>query len=153
MCYWLKSNQSFENISCTQFTIVHIIHSKSVTWHRLAPCIIPRLISHRKIQVTKCLGRWYYTIFFAYIPNRINYLRVGRIKFIYITIYVMHYTCLKQLFLKRMSKNQIVYWHLYAYADGDTSLVLAFKLILVYFQHTFIVKLNQTVRTFDHLLN
>ena len=40
-------------------------------------------------------------------------------------------------FLKRMSKNQIVYRHLYAYADDDTLLVLAFKLILVYFQHTF----------------
>ena len=27
----LKSNQSFENILCTQFTIVHIIQTKSVT--------------------------------------------------------------------------------------------------------------------------
>ena len=41
--------------------------------------------------------------------------------------------------LKRMSKNQIVYWHLYAY--DDTLLFLAFKLILVYFQHIFIVYL------------
>ena len=41
--------------------------------------------------------------------------------------------------LKRMSKNQIIYWHLYAY--DDTLLVLAYKLILVYFQHIFIVYL------------
>ena len=52
-----------------------------------------------------------------------------------------------------MSKNQIVYRHLYAYADDDTLLVLAFKLILVYFQHTFYSLFNETVSTFDHLLN
>ena len=32
-----------------------------------------------------------------------------------------------QLFLKLISKNQIVYWHLYAYADDDKLLVSAFK--------------------------
>ena len=32
--------------------------------------------------------------FFAYITDKINYLRVGRIKFIYITMEVMHSTCL-----------------------------------------------------------
>ena len=32
--------------------------------------------------------------FFAYIPDKISYLRVGKIKFIYITIEVMHCTCL-----------------------------------------------------------
>ena len=32
----------------THFTIVHIIQAKSVTLYRLAHCIIPRLISHRK---------------------------------------------------------------------------------------------------------
>ena len=31
--------------------------------------------------------------FFANIPDKINYLRVGRIKFIYIKIEVVHYTC------------------------------------------------------------
>ena len=31
---------------------------------------------------------------FAYIPDRFNYIRVGRIQFIYITIDVMHYTTL-----------------------------------------------------------
>ena len=35
-----------------------------------------------------------YYFFCAYIPDKINYLRVGRIKFIYITIEVMIYTCL-----------------------------------------------------------
>ena len=52
-----------------------------------------------------------------------------------------------------MSTNQIEYWHLYAYADDDTLLVLAFKLILVYFQHTFYSLSNETVSTYDHLLN
>ena len=52
-----------------------------------------------------------------------------------------------------MSTNQIVYWHLYAYADDNTLLVLAFKLILVYFQHTFYSLFNETVSTYDHLLN
>ena len=32
--------------------------------------------------------------FYAYITGKNNYLRVGRIKFIYITIEVMHCTCL-----------------------------------------------------------
>ena len=50
-----------------------------------------------------------------------------------------------------MSKNQIVYLHLYA--DEDTLLVLAFNLILVYFQHTFYSLLNEAVSTFDNLLN
>ena len=49
-----------------------------------------------------------------------------------------------------MSNNQIVYCHVYAYADDDTLLVLAFKLILVYFQHTFYSLFNETVSTFDH---
>ena len=44
----MKSNQSFENILYTQFTIVHIIQTKSVTYYRVAPFIIPRLMSHRK---------------------------------------------------------------------------------------------------------
>ena len=35
-------------ILCIQFTIVHIMQTKSVTYHRLAPCIIHRLISHRQ---------------------------------------------------------------------------------------------------------
>ena len=52
-----------------------------------------------------------------------------------------------------MYKNQIVYGHVYAYADDDTLLVLAFKLILVYFQHPFYSLFNETVSTFDHLLN
>ena len=38
--------------------------------------------------------------FFAYIPDKINYLRVGRIKFIYITIEVMHCTCLQSVIYK-----------------------------------------------------
>ena len=50
-----------------------------------------------------------------------------------------------------MSKNQIVYWHLYA--NDDTILVLAFKLILVYFQHTLYCLFNDSVSTYDHLLN
>ena len=54
-----------------------------------------------------------------------------------------------QLFLKGMSKNQTVYCHLYAY--DDTLLVLAFKLILVYFQHYSLY--CETVSTYDHLLN
>ena len=58
-----------------------------------------------------------------------------------------------QLFLKRMYNNQIVYRHLYAYADDDTLLVLAFKLTLVYFQHTFYSLFNENISTFDHLLN
>ena len=52
-----------------------------------------------------------------------------------------------------MSKTQIVYWQLYAYADYDTLLVLAFKLIVSYFQHTFYSLFSVTVSTFDHLLN
>ena len=35
--------------------------------------------------------------FFAYIPDKINYLRFGRIKFIDITMEVMHYTCLQSV--------------------------------------------------------
>ena len=56
-------------------------------------------------------------------------------------------------FLKIISKNQIVYWHLHAYADDDTLPVTAFKEILVYFQHTFYSLFNETFSTFDHLLN
>ena len=52
-----------------------------------------------------------------------------------------------------MSKNLIVCWHLYAYADDDTLLILAFKLSLVYFQHTFYSLFNETASTFDHVLN
>ena len=52
-----------------------------------------------------------------------------------------------------MSTNKIVYSHLYAYADDDTLLVLAFKLILVYFQHIFYSLFNETISTYDHLLN
>ena len=35
--------------------------------------------------------------FFVYILDKINYLRFGWIKFIYITIEVMHYTCLQSV--------------------------------------------------------
>ena len=52
-----------------------------------------------------------------------------------------------------MSTNQILYRHLYAYADDDKLLVLAFKLILVYFQHTFYSLFDETVSTYEHLLN
>ena len=52
-----------------------------------------------------------------------------------------------------MPKHQIVYWHLFVYADDDTLLVLAFKFILVYFQDTFYSLFNETVSTFDHLIN
>ena len=52
-----------------------------------------------------------------------------------------------------MSTNQIVYCNLYAYAEDNTLLVLAFKLILVYFQHTFYSLISETVSTFDHLLD
>ena len=71
-------------------------------------------------------------LYFAYIPDRINYLRIGRINVLYSTIdYVMLciiHAC-NQSFLKRMSNHQIVYLHLYAYTDDDT------------------------VSTFEHLLN
>ena len=43
---------------CTQFTIVHIMQTKSVTQYRLAPCVMPRLISRIKMQITECLQRW-----------------------------------------------------------------------------------------------
>ena len=52
-----------------------------------------------------------------------------------------------------MSKNQIVYWHLYAYAYDYTLLLLAFKLILFYFQHTFYSLFNEAVSTVYHMLN
>ena len=39
------------------------------------------------------------------------------------------HACNQLFFFKRMYKDQIVYWHLYAYEDDDT------------------------VRTFEHLLN
>ena len=65
--------------------------------------------------------------FLAYIPDKINYLRVGRIKFIYITTEVMHYTCLLSVIFKDNLKNWIVYWHLYAYADDDTLFVSGYK--------------------------
>ena len=42
----MESHQSFENILCTQFTIVHIMQTKSVTQYRLAPCVMPRLINY-----------------------------------------------------------------------------------------------------------
>ena len=51
-----------------------------------------------------------------------------------------------------MSKNQIIYRHLYAYADDDTLLVLAFKLIVVYFQHTFYCLFNESVSAIDHFI-
>ena len=51
--------------------------------------------------------------FFAYIPDKINYLRVGRIKFIYMTIEV---TCVcNQLFLEIISKIKLytdIYMHM-----------------------------------------
>ena len=50
-----------------------------------------------------------------------------------------------------MSKK-IVHRHLYAYTDDDT-FALAFKLILVFFQHTFYSLFSETVSAFDHLLN
>ena len=56
-------------------------------------------------------------------------------------------------FLKIISKNQIVYCNLYAYADGNAILVSAFKYILIYFQHTFYSLFIETVSSFDHLLN
>ena len=64
----------------------------------LAHCIIPRLIFHRKNTNYKMFRemviKLYILFFFDYIPDKINYLRVGWINFIYITIEVMHYTCL-----------------------------------------------------------
>ena len=47
--------------------------------------------------------------FFAYIPDKINYLRFGRIKCIYITIEVIR-VCNQLFFLKIISKNQIVFY-------------------------------------------
>ena len=61
--------------------------------------------------------------------------------------------CNQLFFFNRMSTNQILYRHLYAYADDDKLLVLAFKLILVYFQHTFYSLFDETVSTYEHLLN
>ena len=48
------------------------------------------------------------------------------------------YVSVISYFFKIIPKNQIVYLHLHAYADDDTLPVLAFKEILVYFQHTFL---------------
>ena len=51
--------------------------------------------------------------FFAYIPDKINYQRVGRIKFIYMTIEVI---CVcNQLFLEIISKIKLytdIYMHM-----------------------------------------
>ena len=55
--------------------------------------------------------------------------------------------------LKIIFKYQIIYRHLYTYADDDTLLVPAFKLILLYFQQNFYSLLTETDSTFDHLLN
>ena len=52
-----------------------------------------------------------------------------------------------------ISKNQIVYLHLYVYADNDILLVSAFTNHFSLFQHTFHSIFNETVSTFDHLLN
>ena len=40
-------------------------------------------------------------------------------------------------FFKENTNSKCILTHLYAYADDDTLLLLAFKLIFVYFQHTF----------------
>ena len=85
--------------------------------------------------------------FFLCLQSRHNQLlKVGR-------IYIHNYFNIDYaLYVSVISKNQIVYWHLYAHADDDTLLGSALKQILVYFQDTFYSLFNETVSTFDHLL-
>ena len=54
-----------------------------------------------KMLNTKCLVRFYYTLFFAYIQDRINLLRVGRIQFdiCYIRYYAL-FASVNSYFLK-----------------------------------------------------
>ena len=53
-----------------------------------------------KMLITKYIERLYYIFerilsFFAYIPFRINHLRVGRIKkLIYVPLEIIYFTCL-----------------------------------------------------------
>ena len=73
------------------------MQTKSVTQYRLAPCVMPRLISHiKKCKLLNAYrdGNTIILFFFGYIPDKINYLREGCIKFIYITKEFMHYTYL-----------------------------------------------------------
>ena len=64
----------------TQLTIVYIKQTKSVTYYMLPPCIIPRLVSHRKntnhLMFREMVIKLY---FFLCLRSRQNQLRVDRI--------------------------------------------------------------------------
>ena len=81
---------------------------------------------------------------FAYIPDRINNLRVGRINFdiCYIRYYEL-YVCVVRYFKETVSKIKLftdIFMRMQRVAHY---LFLAFKLILVYFQHTFHYLINE----------
>ena len=59
-----------------------------------------------------------------------------------------------QLILKEtVSKLQCLLTSIYIYADDNTLLVLAFKMILVYFQNNSWKRLSHQLSTSDHLLS
>ena len=74
--------------------------------------------------------------YFAYIPDKINYLRVGWIKFIYSTIEFMHYTlarvCNQLYFKDNLKKNKLFtdfYMHMQMMIHYLLQLVNRFKFI------------------------